>query len=138
MGTDLHYRPGSFYRVCDRTGFAERAGRTKMQWNNIIVWDRVYEARQPQDFVKGIPDDQTVPLPRPRQPATYVNISGAQFQVYGDSPLGVTFLVMNNNNFGYDPGINTDYTNPNGGAQFQVFNGTIGAVTADSLPPTIT
>jgi hypothetical protein len=67
LGTKLHFKPGSFYRICDRTGFAVRAEHTQKQWNNIIVRDRSFENRQPQDFVRGRRDDQTVPQPRPRQ-----------------------------------------------------------------------
>jgi len=67
VGTELHYKPGSFYRICDRTGFATRSERTTQEWNGLMVWDRVFEARQPQDFVKGVQDNQTVPLARPRQ-----------------------------------------------------------------------
>jgi hypothetical protein len=84
MGTKKHFILGSFYRICDRTGFATRAHRTRMQWNNIIVRDDVYEPRQPQDFVKGVSDDQTVPMARPRQVDSYdgplhtfVTIAGA-------------------------------------------------------------
>jgi hypothetical protein len=74
MGTELFYKPGSFYRICDRTGFAVRAGHTKKQWNNIIVRTRSFEERQPQDFVRGRRDDQTVPEPRPRQVPSYLGV----------------------------------------------------------------
>jgi hypothetical protein len=74
MGTKLHYKPGSFYRVCDRTGFAYRAEGTRKQWNNIIVRERSFEERQPQDFVRGRRDDQTVPEPRPRQVPSYLGV----------------------------------------------------------------
>ena len=81
MGTERHYRPGSFYRICDRTGFAKRAEQTRKQWNNIIVWNDVWEIRQPQDFVRGISDDQTVPQARPRAVDAY------------DGPLH-TFIIV--------------------------------------------
>lgn len=74
MGTKLHFKPGSFYRICDRTGFAVRAEHTKKQWNNIIVRDRSFEERQPQDFVRGRRDDQTVPQPRPRQTNIFLGV----------------------------------------------------------------
>lgn len=77
MGTKLHYKPGSFYRICDRTGFAVRAEHTQKQWNNIIVRDRSFENRQPQDFVRGRRDDQTVPQPRPRQIPVYLGVQTA-------------------------------------------------------------
>lgn len=95
MGTELHYRPGSFYRICDRTGFATRAERTQREWQGLIVRKEVWEARQPQDFVKGVADIQTVPYPRPRQTNVFVGPATAQFEVYGDSPLGVQFEVQN-------------------------------------------
>lgn len=75
VGTELHYKPGGFYRICDRTGFAVRAGRTRKQWNNIIVREQSFEERQPQDFVRGRRDDQTVPEPRPRQVPVYLGVS---------------------------------------------------------------
>jgi len=95
MGTERFYKPGSFYRICDRTGFATRAERTRSEWNNLIVSDRVWEARQPQDFVKGVADNQTVPFARPRQPNPFVSSStAAQFQVFGDLPTGPSFEVQ--------------------------------------------
>ena len=42
-----------------------------MQWNNLIVSPKVWEIRQPQDFVKGVVDNQTVPQPRPRSVSAY-------------------------------------------------------------------
>jgi hypothetical protein len=71
MGTEKHYIPGSFYRICDRTGFATRAGRTKREWNGLIVRNDVWEIRQPQDFVSGVIDDQSVPMARPRSIDSY-------------------------------------------------------------------
>lgn len=97
MGADKHFRMGSFYRICDRTGFATRAEDTQMEWQGLIVDKRVYEARQPQDFVTGVPDNQTVPYPRPRQANTFVgNSTIAEFQVYGLYPSsGVAFEIQN-------------------------------------------
>lgn len=96
MGAKKRFRMGSFYRICDRTGFATRAEDTQMEWNNLIVDRRVFEIRQPQDFVRGISDNQTVPYARPRSPNTWVgNSTIAEFQVYGDLPGRVTFEVQN-------------------------------------------
>jgi len=67
VADDRHYVPGSFYRIDDRTGFKRRAERTRLEWDGLIVDETVWEPRQPQDMVRGIRDDQTVPLPRPRQ-----------------------------------------------------------------------
>lgn len=66
------YKPGSFYRICDRTGFKVRAEDTREEWNGAIVSKSVYEARHPQDMVRGKPDNQMVHNPRPRQPDVWV------------------------------------------------------------------
>ena len=68
MPADRFYVPGSFWRVDDRSGFKVRSYKTQKEWNGFIVDRRIWEARQPQDFVKGVKDDQTVPEARPRQP----------------------------------------------------------------------
>lgn len=71
MTNDRYYIPGSFYRICDRTGFKTRSFNTRKEWTGLIVQNKVWEARQPQDFVRGIVDDQTVPMPRPRTVSAY-------------------------------------------------------------------
>lgn len=68
----VQYRDGSFYRVDDRTGFTRRAEDTKEEWDGLIVAKDVWEPRQPQDLVKGIIDDQTVPDPRSQAPAQFI------------------------------------------------------------------
>lgn len=49
-----------------------RAEHTKKQWNNLIVELETYEPRQPQDLVKGVKDNQTVPDARPLSPAVFI------------------------------------------------------------------
>lgn len=66
------YKRGDFYRVDDRTGFKVRASEQKEEWTNLIVDERYFEYRHPQDFVTGKKDDQTVPDARPRIPDTFV------------------------------------------------------------------
>jgi len=73
MADDRHYVPGDFFRICDRTGFKIRAGRTRKEWNNRIVRDQSFEPRQPQDLVRGVPDLQAVPEPRPRSRDVFVS-----------------------------------------------------------------
>jgi hypothetical protein len=72
MGRKLHFKMGSFYRTDDRTGFPQRAERTRREWNNLIVDEKVWEPRQPQDLVKGVPDIQSVPDARPLGQNIYV------------------------------------------------------------------
>lgn len=64
MVADKRFIPGSFYRRCDRTGFKERDFGTKKEWNGLWVREESWEPRQPQDFVRGVYDDQRVEEPR--------------------------------------------------------------------------
>lgn len=74
MADDKHYVPGDFYRIDDRSGFKIRAKVSRKEWTNLIVHERLWEARQPQDFVKGVIDDQTVPDARPRQTDVFLGV----------------------------------------------------------------
>ena len=91
MADDLYYVPGSYYRICDLTGFKVRAGRTKRQWNNYIVREQSWEPRNAQDFVRGRRDDQTVPEPRPRSPNVFL---GQQTTVLTTSLIGSRVLPI--------------------------------------------
>lgn len=60
------YRAGEFLRICDRCGFRRYASDTRKEWTGLFVCaDTCFEARHPQDFVRGTIDRQTVPDPRP-------------------------------------------------------------------------
>ena len=56
---------GDFNRICDRCGFKYKASDTRKEWTGLIVCDRCWEERHPQEFVRGIPDKQAAPEPRP-------------------------------------------------------------------------
>jgi hypothetical protein len=74
MSRPNRFTPGDFLRVCDQTGFVVLASRTKKQWSGLIVREESWEARHPQDLVKGVADYQNVPDPRPRPHTQFVKI----------------------------------------------------------------
>lgn len=92
MADDKHYVGGQWYRICDRTGFKIRDTRTKKQWDNLIVREQSWEPRQPQDFVRGVTDDQTVSDPRPRQVNSFQGPLGSTLNV--SSPAGEYFISI--------------------------------------------
>lgn len=59
-----HYRPGSHLKTCDLSGRVDYAENFVKQWNGLVVHKDYYEPRNPQDFVKGVPDKQSVVDPR--------------------------------------------------------------------------
>ena len=92
MGRRLFYRPGSWYITDDRTGFPTRSGDTRREWNGLQVGVGRWEARQPQDLVKGTKDDQTVPVARPLAPNVFV---GPTFtQTTAAAPIGATVIPV--------------------------------------------
>lgn len=65
--------PGEYLVVCDRTGFRVLASSIRREWNNLLVWDQVYEPRQPQDYLRGVPDPQAVPFSRPKTAPVFID-----------------------------------------------------------------
>jgi len=45
---------------CDRSGLVFNARDMRREWNNLIVHKDFYEPRHPQEFVRGVRDDQAV------------------------------------------------------------------------------
>lgn len=68
----IQFRPGSFYRQDDMSGLTVRAEDTALEWSGIIVDRKIWEPRQPQDLVTGVPDNQNVPDARPLPPPPFV------------------------------------------------------------------
>ena len=64
--------PGDWTVVCDVSGFRVLASETRKQWDNSIAWERVWTARQPQDYLRGIPDNMTVPFSRPKTDPNFI------------------------------------------------------------------
>jgi hypothetical protein len=89
----IQYRPGSFFRADDRSGFVRRADDTQQEWNGLIVGKDLWEERQPQDFVRGVPDIQTVPNPRPSPPPGFYGPVYAQ--ISANVAIGATFIPLN-------------------------------------------
>lgn len=88
------WRPGDFYRIDDRTGFKTLASRTKKEWTGLIVDRDVYEARHPQEFVRGRADKQSVPDPRPRPQDQFQMPRGGPFiLVFRDDEYGARFNI---------------------------------------------
>jgi len=58
-------RQGDHLVVCDRSGMTFWASETQKEWNGGLVHKQFWEARHPQDFVRGVRDDMRVDPARP-------------------------------------------------------------------------
>jgi hypothetical protein len=59
------YRPGDYNVICDKCGMKRKASECRLDWQNLFVCRGCFDIRNPQDFVVGIPDIQTVEIARP-------------------------------------------------------------------------
>jgi hypothetical protein len=59
------YRPGQWNAICDRCGFGFKSSELKRDWQGLIVCDKDYETRHPQDFIRIRPEKPAADWARP-------------------------------------------------------------------------
>ena len=50
-----------------------RADRLRLRWDGLMTCELDWEPRQPQDYLRGIPDNMSVPLSRPDPPNLFLD-----------------------------------------------------------------
>lgn len=65
---------GDWNTVCDLSGFKCKASETVLRWDGLRVLRRFSEERHPQDFVRGVRDNPSVPWTRPEQADTFLAV----------------------------------------------------------------
>lgn len=55
---------GDWNAVCDVCEFKFKASDLRKRWDGYMVCKEDYETQHPSDFLRGFPDDQTVPFTR--------------------------------------------------------------------------
>lgn len=60
--------------ICDFSGFKYPLSQLVRNWDGAMVHYSFRDKRNPQDFVRGVPDDQRVPNPRPEAPDTFLSV----------------------------------------------------------------
>jgi hypothetical protein len=64
----MYYKRGDYNAICDSCGMKRKGSTLKKRWDGFFVCPPCWNPRHPQDFVVGIPDDQSVPIARPDTP----------------------------------------------------------------------
>lgn len=59
------HRPGDWLVNCMICGFTRYGSEIKQQWDGLKVCSKCFSERHPQDLVRGVKDDQTVPFANP-------------------------------------------------------------------------
>jgi len=68
------YKHGDNNLIDDRSSFKIKASDSRREWNNFVVGKDQWEARQPQDLLRGFPDRQAAAINRPGSPDTFLEI----------------------------------------------------------------
>ena len=76
MSGNSFFEKGSWDAICDRCGFEFKSSLMRKTWEGLWVDEKCFETRQPQDFVRGIPDPQATPWNRVRNPPVFVANNG--------------------------------------------------------------
>lgn len=72
MGRYDYYKSGDWNAECDVCGQKYKASKLKLRWDGLRVCPKDFEYRNPQDFVRGVQDNQAVPFSRPEPPDVFV------------------------------------------------------------------
>ena len=59
--------------ICDASGFEFPLSDLVLQWDGALVHPRFLDKRNPQDFVTGVRQSQSLPYSRPEPPDRYVD-----------------------------------------------------------------
>lgn len=66
MGQADFLKLGDYNAQCFECGMKFKFSKLKRHWKGYYVCPEHWEERQPQDFVRGTTDDQTVPYAQPQ------------------------------------------------------------------------
>lgn len=69
MGRADYLDLGGYNATCYECGMKFKASELKRHWQGYYVCPEHWEARHPQDFVRGVPDVQTPPWTQPQSDA---------------------------------------------------------------------
>lgn len=68
------YTSGDWLAICDSCGKQFKASSLRKRWDGLMVCEGDWEERHPQDFVRGVPDNMSVPWARDEPEDTFVPI----------------------------------------------------------------
>lgn len=74
MAQSKGWKPGRWKAVCDRCGFRFHSDALRMEWTGLMVCGGCWETRNPQDFVKVVPEKIVPPWIREEPPNTFAPV----------------------------------------------------------------
>lgn len=90
MSSPTRYVKGQWKTVCDVCGMRYDSSQLQMRWDGLMVCNKDWEPRQPQDFVRAKVDIQAVPWTRTESTDyTFVIDSTTKSAVAGVAVAGI-------------------------------------------------
>lgn len=90
------YDKGDWIAMCDVCGRKYKASVLKKRWDGLMCCEDDWEIRQPQDFVRGIPDTQIAPWLRSEPSNSFIPIHftppAVLIQVAGTATLSIAIV----------------------------------------------
>ena len=90
MGRFDYYKHGDWNAICDVCGRKWKGSMLRERWDGLMVCPDDFEMRQPQEYVRGVVDNQNPPFNRPEATdsfAAFCSLEG-QWSVAGYSVAG--------------------------------------------------
>lgn len=75
MGHADYLKKGSWNVICQQCGWKYKAEELRKQWDGLMVCGPCFEKRNPQDFVRGVPDAHALPYTRPEGTDIFIDTS---------------------------------------------------------------
>lgn len=92
MGKRDFFKPGDHNAICYVCGFKRKASEMKLRWDGVYVCKEDWEPRHPQDFVRGMPDEQAPEWTQPERPDQFV---GAAVNALTNIVVGTPSIYVN-------------------------------------------
>ena len=79
MSYTPRYDKGDWIADCDVCGRKYKASILQKRWDGLMCCPDDWEIRQPQDFVRGVPDTQVAPWTRPEPQDQFITIPYTEY-----------------------------------------------------------
>ncbi len=76
MFKKTYFKSGDWNAICDVCGFKFKASKLQKRWDGLMVCNQDFELRHPQDFIRPIKENISVPWTRPRSEGDDVGTVG--------------------------------------------------------------
>jgi hypothetical protein len=93
MGKRDYYKKGDWNSICYVCGFKRKASEMKLRWDGVYVCAQDWEIRQPQDFVRGVPEEEPLPWTQPEPPDGFV--SATEIGPFTNIVVGTPTIFVN-------------------------------------------